>query len=495
MADQPRQSTQPIASEPVCADPNGYRSVAFWLVSSLILLCGDSFGQTSVPFPSTSPPPSYPVSPGATGFTTPAPPPTYPTSPGATGFATPAPPPTFTPSPAPSALTPSPTFNPYAPAPAAASPYSANPYAPAFRDSTAPMAGLPPGSIPLGPAPAGSYPYGMPPSAFAAPAYPSSVYPNSQPPVMFPGTPPNPYSFYGYPPGPYPPSNNWWTTTTTAVQTQAEQTIRLCQGARFRTTYLPGTTNFSNPGPTDFGSTDFEFSLVFACPRFFGSSQPLYFIPSYTQTLWDGPSAPGADLPGNAFGGFMDMSWETDPAQTFGAELGVRVGVFSSFDAISSESIRVPVKALGRLRLTPNSTARLGVYYLDRNKIKLLPAGGILWVPNPDTRWDIFFPEPKLAHYLTTHGNKDVWWYITGYYGGGAWTIEDPSGADDRIDINDIRVMVGFECGRNDLLRQGFRNYFFEVGYAFERELVFVNNPVGELPLGESLVFRAGFGY
>jgi len=175
--------------------------------------------------------------------------------------------------------------------------------------------------------------------------------------------------------------------------------------------------------------------------------------------------------------------------------LGVRVGVFSAFDAISSESIRVPAKALGRLRLTPNATARLGAYYLDRNKVKILPAGGILWVPNPDTRWDLFFPEPKLSHYLTTHGTKDVWWYITGYYGGGAWTIEDTAGGDDRIDINDIRVLVGFECGQNDLLRQGFRNYFFEVGYSFDRELVFVNNPVGTLSLGESLVFRAGFGY
>lgn len=435
----------------------------------LFLTSSDGLGQTTVPFPSTSPttaPASPTTNPAFPGYSAP---PTYPASPGATGFSTSVP----------------------------STPY--NPYAPSFRDSTAPMTGLPPGTIPLGSAPPGSYPPGtypggIPPSVFGAPTYPPGVYPNSQPPVLYPGTTATNPNMYGYPPG-YPPPNNWWTSTTTAVQTQAQQTIRLCQGARFRTTYLPGTTNFSDPGPTDLGNMDFEGSLVFACPRFFGSTQPLYIIPSYAQTLWDGPSTPGADLPGNAFGGFLDLSWETDPAQTFGVELGVRVGVFSAFDAISSESIRVPVKALGRLRLTPNSTARLGVYYLDRNKVKLLPAGGILWVPNPDTRWDLFFPEPKLSHYLTTHGTRDVWWYITGYYGGGAWTIEDINGADDRIDINDIRVLVGFECGRNDLLRQGFRTCFFEVGYAFDRELVFINNPVGDLSLGESLVFRAGFGY
>ena len=483
MADQPRQSSPPSIARkaPIvaCVRSQPIAICVFFLTFALHSRA--ILGQASVPFPSTSPAPSYPASPGATGFSTSIPPPT----------AAPPPAPTYNPFPA----------TPYTGVPYTGTPYSANPYAPAFRDSTAPMSGVPPGTIPLGPAPTAANPTGLPPSVFGAPAYPSSVYPNSQPPVLYPGAPaPNPYSFYGYPPGSYPPGayppgTNWWTSTTTAVQTQAQQTIRLCQGARFRTTYLPGTTNFSDPTATDLGSLDFETSLVFACPRFFGSSQPLYLIPSYTQTLWDGPSLPGADLPGNAFGGFLDMSWETDPAQTFGAELGVRVGVFSAFDAISSESIRVPVKALGRLRLTPNATARLGVYYLDRNKVKLLPAGGVLWVPNPDTRWDIFFPEPKLSHYLTTHGTKDVWWYVTAYYGGGAWTIEDPSGADDRIDINDIRVLVGFECGRNDLLRQGFRNYFVEFGYAFDRELVFVNNPVGTVNLGESLVFRAGFGY
>ncbi len=483
MADHPRQSMRQEQKERHVCPPSPFSCAPRILGVLLVLLTpalsplSPALGQTTVPFPSTSPIPS-------------SSPPTYPTAPTTTYPPNTYPPPTFPTTTSPTTVYPTTTYP----------PSTVNPYAPSFRDSTAPVPqGYPPGTIPLGPAPTGmaptgTYPYGMPPSTFGSPVYPSSVYPNSQPPVMYPGTTaPNPY--FGYPPGTYPPPNNWWTTTTMAVQTQAQETIRLCQGARFRTTYLPGTTDFSSPGLDDLESTDFETSLVFACPKFLGCSQPLYLIPSYTQTLWGGPTNPGVDVPGNAFGAFLDATWETDPAQTFGAELGVRVGVFSSFDAISSQSVRVPVKALGRLRLTPNSTARLGVYYIDRWDVKLLPALGVLWVPNPDTRWDIFFPEPKLSHYLTTHGNKDVWWYVTGYYGGGAWTIEYPDGADDRMDINDIRVLVGFECGQNELLRQGFRSYFFEIGYAFDRQLLFVNNPQNNIDLGESLVFRAGFGY
>jgi hypothetical protein len=347
---------------------------------------------------------------------------------------------------------------------------------------------------------------GASPTGYSTPAYPPA-YSNPSPGVLFPGTAPNPYGANpyganpyntgGYPPNPYPNSwNSWWYNTSSAVQTQTQQTMRLCQGLRFRYTYLPGNTDFGGVDTNQIESHDFESSLVFAIPRFFGMSQPWYLMPGYAQHLWSGPSIPGSDLPGSAFSAFLDSTWETDPLQTFGAELGWRVGVFSAFDAISTESIRLQGKALAKLRCTPNSTLRAGVYYIDRNKIKLLPAGGILWMPNQDTRWDIFFPEPKLSHYLTTCGTHDIWWYVTGYYGGGAWTIKHADDdSHDEIDINDLRLMVGFEKGRNDLLRQGFRTCFFEVGYAFNRELIYRNRPLASLNPDDSLVFRAGFGY
>ncbi len=272
--------------------------------------------------------------------------------------------------------------------------------------------------------------------------------------------------------------------------------MRFCQGVRFRYTYVPGNTDFGGVSGNQIESHDFETSMVFAIPKFLGCSQPWYFMPTYVQHLWSGPAVPGSDLPGSAFSAFLDSTWETDPLQTFGAELGWRVGVHSAFDAISTESIRLQGKALGKLRMTPNSTLRAGVYYIDRNKIKLLPAGGILWMPNQDTRWDLFFPEPKLSHYLTTCGNKDVWWYLTGYYGGGAWTIKQvDDDTTDEIDINDIRALVGFETGRNDLLRQGFRTCFMEFGYVFNRELIYRNRSSANLEPEDSLIFRAGFGY
>ncbi|MCA9194657.1 MAG: hypothetical protein KDB03_22960, partial [Planctomycetales bacterium] len=218
-------------------------------------------------------------------------------------------------------------------------------------------------------------------------------------------------------------------------------------------------------------------------------------MPSFSYHNWDGPNNTAADLPPAAYSAFLDFGWQSDPMRILGAELGLRVGMFTDFDTANSDSLRILGRALGRIRLTPRATVKLGVMYLDRNRVKLLPAGGLLWQPNPDTRFDIFFPEPKLAHYLTTLGTQDTWWYVGGYYGGGSWTIQRKSGLHDSIDINDIRLVLGIEWGRNEMMRDGRRAGFFEVGYVFERELLYKLNPADNMNLQDSFMLRLGFGY
>lgn len=447
-------------------------------------------------------------------------------------------------------------WNPVAPAPSGAFPAggygppafpntgSFDPYAsaPGFRPSTAPGPAYPGWNwnnlfnfgqtnqpIPLGQGPAfptsaanpylnpNPYQYPSPASGagqfangqvpFGQPVYPTNIYPNSSPNVLFPGTgttaplnsqwnfqnQPNPYGYPTY--NSTTNWSNWWDSAGNNINYGTSQVVRFFQGPRFRHTWLPGTDSFSDPGPNALQSNDTDVSLVFTIPSFLGSPRPLYIIPSYTQSLWDGPTGPLSALPGSAFAGFLDTGWETDPIKTVGLELGLRVGVFADFDAINSDSVRVQGKAMGRLRLTPTATGRAGIFYLDRNKIKLLPAFGVLWAPNPDTRFDMFFPEPKLSHYLSTVGNADMWWYLTGYYGGGNWTIRQPDDSNDQIDINDIRLMMGLEFGRSDQIRQGLRVGFVEAGYAFNRELLYRVQSAGNLDLENSFVLRAGFAY
>jgi hypothetical protein len=266
---------------------------------------------------------------------------------------------------------------------------------------------------------------------------------------------------------------------------------RLMQGPRFQYTFVSGGDSAS-----DVQTNDFDLSLVFAVPRFFNSSQPLFIIPSFSLSLWDGPSGvPGADLPGNAYAAFIDTGWESDPNQMFGTEFGVRFGVFSDFDTYNSKSWRILGKALVHFRLSPTSTLRGGVYYLDRNNVKLIPAIGILCQTNPHTRFDLFFPKPKYSRYCRTVGTQDVWWYLAGDYGGGSWTIERADRSSDSVDINDYRAILGLEWGRNDAIRVGRRTGFAEIGYVFGREVEYRMNPQDNFDPGDAFMFRVGFGY
>jgi len=172
----------------------------------------------------------------------------------------------------------------------------------------------------------------------------------------------------------------------------------------------------------------------------------------------------------------------------------VRPGIFTDFETLNTHSLRIMGQGLFRVQTTPTTAVRAGVMYIDRNDLKLLPAFGLLWTPNPQTRFDVYFPHPKLAQHLTTLANHDLWWYIAGEYGGGAWTVEREL-LSDRIDINDIRLMLGLEWGQAALLQQGRRTGFVEIGWVTAREVVYVATPDQTSKLSDSWMVRAGWNY
>jgi hypothetical protein len=343
----------------------------------------------------------------------------------------------------------------------------------------------------------GIYPNSTPSALFPANSYNSgSAYPGSSGSLfgnMYNGVFGNSQGGYGGNFGQpvYPP--NAWNTQGTMFGNNPSypEFIRLFQGPRFRHAYIHGNDDFDA-----LMINDSDLALAFAFPNFFHSGQPLYLLPSFSLHQWAGPRPPAtADLPALAYSAFLDSGWQSDPAQILGAELGLRVGMFSDFETATSDSLRIQGRGIGRLRVTPRVTLKGGIVYLDRNRVKMLPAFGVLWQPNPDTRFDLFFPEPKLAHYLATIGTADTWWYVAGYYGGGNWTVKRTSGSNESIDINDIRLVLGWEWGRNDQMREGRRVGFFEVGYVFDRELLFKESPVDNLDLQDNFMVRAGIGF
>ena len=130
----------------------------------------------------------------------------------------------------------------------------------------------------------------------------------------------------------------------------------------------------------------------------------------------------------------------------------------------------------------------------DRMTTKLLPVVGVLWEPDKHSRYDITFPYPRLSRYWGTFGNKDVWWYVGGEYGGGNWTIKRydfmaMDNVNDRIDINDYRVFVGLES------TQVNRSVaFLEIGHVWNRKIVY-DSTLPDLDVDATLMLRSGFKF
>jgi hypothetical protein len=437
----------------------------FWalLCGSLLVaavLSGSAAGQVRTTFP---PPPEATTvfQPGAApAFRTPAPlgpvtpPPGFGTPPGVTA-----------PGIGGAALQP-PAFDAYSTTPGAAN------VAPSLNT---PPSATPYGAAPFGP-PASSSPFGTaPPSTFGAPP---STPPWTQP---YGAAPANPYyTFPQQPPGVFPGGIG-----TPAWCPQPGPYMRLFSDLRMRYTWLAGETG------NDLDINDVDLAATMNFPIFCGS--PLRISPGFSFHFWDGPDtvAPTfADLPPQAYSAYIDARWDPRFGPIIGGELGVGVGVFSDFQSVTSDSVRVQGVGLLVLHLIPDQVAlKGGIEYLDRVKVKMLPAFGVMWTPNPRVRWDIYFPRPKLSQYLTTLGNTDIWWYLGGEYGGGSWTIERLVGAD-QADINDIRVFAGAEWVHSFGVKG-----FVEVGYVFDREIIYRYNPQNNIDVPDTVMLRAGLSF
>lgn len=379
--------------------------------------------------------------------------------------------------PPPSAVTPYPITG----APTAAPFTSPSTVAPPSAYGTTPAPTLAPGTVP--PAPAFD-PYSSTAAPLGAP--PANVpYNYTQPPVAAPQTSPL------YPNGaPY----QFQTPDTSGAYATTQ---KLLQELSAEATWLYG----DQTDPNDLGITRMELSSTFALPMMYNIETPLLITPGFAFNWLNGPlSNPaavprGPDLPPRLYDAYLDAAWYPRVNQWLGAELGVRVGVYSDFDHVTSDSVRILGRGLASVALTPQLDILFGAVYLDRLDIKILPAGGVYWRPTPE--WDAYlvFPNPKVRKYWANVGNTKWYWYAAGEYGGGSWTVDRPAaGANpalgDQIDINDIRVIGGLEWETQTQIRG-----HFEVGYVWDREILFRSGQPGHFGLDDTIMLRAGVDF
>jgi hypothetical protein len=367
-------------------------------------------------------------------------------------------------------------------------PYSvpSNPY---VVPSTTPPAVIGPyPTTPFGASPAVGPPPPFDPYAVGgsvAPAPPPVPYYPPPAPVMPPGAPlvppPAPPLTPGASPLPYqPPPYD--------IQTSGEgywaKTQKLIQELSFEFTYLYG----KHSDPFDLEITRAEISSTFAFPMFYSIETPLLVTPGFAFNWLEGPATPAADLPPQLYDAYLDFAWFPRCYEWLGGELGFRTGVWSDFDHVNSDSVRLLGRALASVAVSPNTEILFGAVYLDRVDVKLLPAGGVYYRPTPE--WDLYlvFPNPKARKFLTAIGNTKWYGYAAGEYGGGSWTVQ--RAVADRIDINDIRVIGGLEWETQTLIRG-----HIEVGYVFDREIVYTSGMPPSFTPDDTVMIRAGVDF
>lgn len=231
-------------------------------------------------------------------------------------------------------------------------------------------------------------------------------------------------------------------------------------------------------------------AAVSAAFPFLWNPSPLVVTPGFAINYLDGPDTPPAPapLPPRLFDAYLEFAWKPAITSWLSADLATQVGVYSDFRKVTTDALRFPSRGLAVFSFSQAWQVSLGVWWLDRNRVKLLPAGGVTWTPSPDTKAELIFPNPRIAHRFSTLGNTDLWWYVRGEYGGGAWEITQPYG-EDRIDINDLRAIVGIEF----VGMRGIKGYI-EAGYVWDREVIFVGPPIPFKP-DDTVMLGGGLSY
>ena len=201
----------------------------------------------------------------------------------------------------------------------------------------------------------------------------------------------------------------------------------------------------------------------------FGLGAGVHFLSGPDQT----------DMPARTY----DFSLAYQARQRLGPlALNVSAAVLAAADFKGSarEGILFPSHAVGYLNVDPETALVLGVDFLDRGNVKLLPVAGLTWVPTPEMRFEAVFPRPRAVFQLSDSYRL----YLSGELGGDSWAIERVAGCGDLATYRDLRLCIGLERAQDDNAWTAF-----EIGYLFDRRLDFASSN-GDMRLDDAVMFR-----
>ena len=236
----------------------------------------------------------------------------------------------------------------------------------------------------------------------------------------------------------------------------------------------------------DVGISELELYATFGFPMPTRES-PLLITPGFEVRYLNGPLA--VDLPARLFDAYLQFRWLRQANDRWGFDVAVSPGLHTDFEDYTGDALRITGRGLASLQWTPDMTVVLGIVYLDRDDVSLLPAAGLVWTPSDDVRYELVFPRPRIAHRLFGDGHFEDWCYVAGEFGGGSWAIERTSGVQDVVTVRDFRLLAGLERKAD-----GGSGRRIEIGYVFGREVEFATATPAFQP-DDTVMIRGGITY
>jgi hypothetical protein len=236
--------------------------------------------------------------------------------------------------------------------------------------------------------------------------------------------------------------------------------------------------------PADLGLTEIDTFVQVGLPAPI-IEWPLLITSGFNLTMIDGPTV--TDLPPRLYLAYVDLMWLPQIVRGYTLLLSVVPSVFGDFDA---HEFRFTGKSLLIVDLVPERLQFVGgVLYLNRDNIRLLPAGGFIWSPTDWARFELIFPKPKLAARINIGPGYEDWVFTTAEFGGNTFPIIREGGVQDNVTYNDYRILAGFERKLD-----GGAGYRLEAGYVFGRTITFTSGR-GDFDPQHTIMLRGGITY
>ncbi|WP_146396217.1 DUF6268 family outer membrane beta-barrel protein [Pseudobythopirellula maris] len=235
--------------------------------------------------------------------------------------------------------------------------------------------------------------------------------------------------------------------------------------------------------PSALGVSSLGASVMLGAPLPFTDGH-LLITPRYEVNYFEGPTV--TDMPPRTHEAAVEFGHIRLLSPRWMLNLSTSIGVYGDDHSLDSgDALRITGRAIGIYQATHEWQWIVGVVYLDRDDVPILPALGAVY-KSGGFKADLLFPRPKLTWELG--GDSRV--YLGGEFGGGSWAVaRTGTGLTERADLLSYQLFAGVEQGV-----KGGWNRRIEAGYAFGRELEYAESGT-VFELDDTLFVRSGVTY